>query len=200
MTMAFSMLVWSIIRKWTSVTKGENGITGVGFTGILTGINNTYFFTLIVVLLCIAVLWVIINSPFGWTLRAIRENPTRSAFTNIDVFKHRYFAFIISSFFCGVSGVLYVVYSYNALPDYAYWVKSGDIVIVCILGGMFSFLGPLIGSAILILLQTYINAVTLYWLLVMGFVICVVVLLMPDGVMGVWERLKPYVQGRRFHL
>lgn len=199
MTCAFSMLIWSIIRKWTSLTMGENGITGVEFSEMLTGINNVYYFTLIIVLLSLAALWIIINSPFGWTLRAIRENPTRSAFTSIDVIKHRYLAFVMSSFFCGIAGALYVVYSHSAFPDYSYWVKSADLVIVCVLGGMSLYLGPMAGSAIFVLLQTLITSVTLYWLLIMGIIICVVVLLMPDGVLGKLEKLKAYTFRRMPH-
>lgn len=199
MTQALSMVVWTVILKSKDFTGGYTGITGVEFTGILSGVNNTYFFALIVVSLCVAFLWLIVNSPFGWTLRAIRENANRAAFTSIDVVKHRYLAFVISSFFCGVAGTLYVVYAHTAFPDYAYWVKSGDMLMVCILGGMFSFLGPMIGAAILITLQTLVTSVTLYWPLVVGIVICAVVLLMPDGVLGIWGKLHPYVSRRISH-
>ena len=193
MTQALSMVLWTVILKSKGFTGGYTGITGVEFTGILSGVNNTYLFTVIVVSLCVACLWLIINSPFGWTLRAIRENANRAAFTSIDVVKHRYLTFVMSSVFCGVAGTLYVVYSHTAFPDYAYWVKSGDMLMVCILGGMFSFLGPMIGAAILILLQTLVNPVTQYWPLVMGTVICGVVLLMPEGVMGISGKLHLFV-------
>lgn len=190
LTVCFSMLVWTIIRKWISLTKGDNGIVGIEFTGILNGINNVYFFTLVVVLFCIAILWTIINSPFGWTLRAIRENPHRVAFTGVNVFLHRYLAFIMSSFFTGVAGSLYVVYSHSTFPEYAHWMKSADIVTITILGGMFYFLGPLIGAAVLILLQTLVTSVTLYWPLILGIIICGVVLLMPEGVLGISSKFK----------
>lgn len=199
MTTGFSMLWWVIIRKWPGLTGGDDGITGVILPSYLTGINKAYFFTLIVVLLCILVLWIIINSPFGWTLRAIRENSNRAAFICIDVVRHRYLAFVISSFFTGVAGALYVVYSHSTFPDYAYWVKSGDMAMVCLLGGMFSFLGPMIGAAILTFLQTWVTSITPYWPLVIGIIICLVVLLMPDGVLGVWGKLSPYLAKESKH-
>ena len=189
MTTAFSMLVWTVIRKWSSLTRGDNGITGVEFTGILNGINNTYLFTLVIVLCSIAILWVIINSPFGWTLRAIRENPNRIAFAGINVVTHRFIAFVISSFFTGVAGALYVVYSHSTFPDFAYWVKAADIVTITILGGMFYFLGPLVGATALIFLQTWVTSVTFYWPLILGIIICIAVLVMPDGLLGIWKRL-----------
>lgn len=197
MTTAFSMMFWALIRKWQTITGGDDGMTGVKMPDFLTGTNPTYFFTLVIVLLSIFVLWRIIDSPFGWTLRAIRENANRVAFTNNDVVLHRYLAFIISSFFTGLAGALYVVYSHSAFPDYAYWIKSGDMVLVCILGGMFYFLGPLIGVAILIFLQTMITSITLYWPLVMGIIICAVVLFLPDGVMGVWKKLESQFKSSR---
>lgn len=184
MTCAFTMILWSIIRRLGDVTGGDNGIVGVKFRGLLEGMNHTYFFTLGVVVLCTVIFWVIGNSPFGWTLRAIRENPVRSSFVSIDVVKHRYLALIISSFFCGVAGSLHVVYTFGAFPELAFWTKSGDIVTMCILGGINSFFGPIVGSVVLILLETFITSVTLYWPLILGVIICAVVLLMPNGIMS----------------
>jgi branched-chain amino acid transport system permease protein len=188
MTCAFTMVLWALIRRWRSLTGGDSGIVGVKFRGMLEGISHAYFFTLGVVILCTVILWVIGNSPFGWTLRAIRENPVRSSFTSIDVARHRYLALVISSFFCGVAGALHVVYTFGAFPELAFWTKSGDIVTVCILGGINSFSGPIIGSIVLILLETFITSVTLYWPLILGIIICAVVLLMPQGIMGVRVR------------
>lgn len=187
MTCAFTMVLWSIIRRWRDVTGGDTGIVGVKFRGFLEGINDVYFFTLAIVIACALILWVIGNSPFGWTLRAIRENPVRSSFASIDVVRHRYLALIISSFFCGVAGSLHVVYTFGAFPELAFWTKSGDIVTICILGGINSFLGPIIGSIVLILLETFITSWTLYWPMILGVIICAVVLLMPQGIMGLFR-------------
>ncbi len=184
MTCAFTMILWSVIRRLGGVTGGDNGIVGVQFRGLLEGMNHIYFFALGTVILCVVILWIIGNSPFGWTLRAIRENPVRSHFVSVDVIKHRYLALIVSSFFCGVAGSLHVVYTFGAFPELAFWTKSADIVTICILGGTNSFLGPIIGSVVLILLETFIGSVTLYWPLILGIIICAVVLLMPQGIVG----------------
>jgi branched-chain amino acid transport system permease protein len=190
MTCAFTMILWSIIRRLRNVTGGDSGVLGVKFGGLLESMNHIYFFTLGVVVLCAVILWVIGNSPFGWTLRAIRENPVRSSFASINVVRHRYLALIVSSFFCGVAGSLHVVYTYGAFPELAFWTKSGDIVTICILGGINSFLGPVVGATVLILLETFITSVTLYWPLVLGIIICSVVLLMPQGIMGLVRNLS----------
>ncbi|MCK9275855.1 MAG: branched-chain amino acid ABC transporter permease [Syntrophales bacterium] len=184
MTVAFTMILWSIIRRLRDLTGGDSGILGVHFAGFLQEMNNIYFFTLAVVVLCAIILWIIGNSPFGWALRAIRENPVRSSFVSINVVWHRYLALVVSSFFCGMAGSLHVVYTFGAFPELAFWTKSADIVTICILGGINSFLGPAIGSAVLILLETFITSVTLYWPLILGIIICAVVLLMPQGITG----------------
>jgi branched-chain amino acid transport system permease protein len=182
MTTALSMLVWSVLRKGGTVTGGDNGITGVEVAEVIEGVDRSYWFVLVIVLLSVAALWLILDSPFGWTLRAIRENSTRTAFAGVDVNAHRHVAFIVSSFFTGVAGMLYVVYSHSTFPDYAYWVKSGDLVMICILGGMFSFLGPMVGAAVLTILHTVVTSYTLYWPLVIGLIICLAVLVAPQGI------------------
>jgi branched-chain amino acid transport system permease protein len=189
MTCAFTMIVWSMIRRLPSLTGGDTGIVGIKFTGLLNGVNNIYFFTLAVVVLCGVILWVIGNSPLGWTLRAIRENPNRSNFICINVVRQRCLALIVSSFFCGVAGCLHVIYSYGAFPELAFWTKSGDFVTICILGGINSFFGPIIGSVLLILLETFTTSLTLYWPLVLGIIICAVVFFMPNGIMGFVQKI-----------
>lgn len=189
MTCAFAMIIWSMIRRLRDLTGGDPGIVGVQFTGLLDKMNNIYFFTLGIVLLCGVVLWVIGNSPLGWTLRAIRENPHRCSFISINVVKQRYLALVISSFFCGVAGSLHVVYTFGAFPELALWTKSGDFVTICILGGINSFFGPIVGSAALILLETFITSATLYWPLILGIIICAVVFFMPQGIMGFFQNI-----------
>lgn len=197
MTTALSMLVWSLVRKGGGMTGGDNGITGVEIGPAVDSIERAYWFVLVVVLVSAAVLWLIVDSPFGWTLRAIRENSTRTAFSGVDVVAHRHVAFIVSSFFTGVAGMLYVVYSHSTFPDYAYWVKSGDFVMVCILGGMLSFFGPMVGAAIFTILHTVVTSYTLYWPLVIGIVICIAVLVAPDGVTPLLTRLRARSMSRR---
>jgi branched-chain amino acid transport system permease protein len=197
MTTALSMLLWSVLRKGGTLTGGDNGITGVEVAAAVEGIDRSYWFVLVIVLVSIAALWLVLDSPFGWTLRAIRENSTRTAFSGVDVVAHRHVAFIVSSFFTGVAGMLYVVYSHSTFPDYAHWVKSGDFVMICILGGMFSFLGPMVGAAIFTILHTVVTSYTLYWPLVIGVIICVAVLVAPQGVAPLFTRSRVWpVPGR----
>jgi branched-chain amino acid transport system permease protein len=189
MTTAFSMLIWSLIRKWASLTGGDIGIASIAIPDFLSSINSVYYYTLTIVFLSVVVLWIIINSPFGWTLRAIKENSNRMIFTGISVPRHRYFAFVISSFFCGIAGSLYAIYSRTVFPEYAYWTASGDFVTMVILGGMNSFFGPMIGAFIWTFLRTIVTSYTIYWLLTIGIIILAVVLFMPEGIVGLFKSI-----------
>lgn len=186
MTCAFAMIIWAMIRRMRDLTGGDTGIVGIQFTGLLDKMhmNNIYFFTLGIVFLCGLIMWIITNSPVGWTLRAIRENPNRCSFISINVVMQRYVALVISSFFCGVAGALHVVYTFGAFPESAFWTKSGDFVTICILGGINSFFGPIVGSTVLILLETFITSATLYWPMILGIIIVGVVFFMPQGITG----------------
>lgn len=184
MTTAFSMLLWSLIRKWNNLTGGDIGIASISIPGFLDTINAVYYYTLFTVFISVVIIWMIINSPFGWTLRAIKENSTRMTFTGISVPRHRYMTFVISSFFCGIAGSLYAVYSRTVFPEFAYWTASGDFVTMVILGGMKSFFGPIVGALFWTFLRTIVTSYTEYWLLTIGIIIVAVVLFMPSGVVG----------------
>lgn len=190
MSAALCMVLWTVIRKWTVMTGGDNGITGIEIPELLNGIYPAYALTAIIVSGSLIFLRYLVNSPFGWIQQAVRENPTRVTFTGINVLKHRYISFIISSYFCGIAGMLFVIYSHSTFPEYSHWVKSGDMVMICILGGMYSFIGPMVGAGVLTILQTFITSITLYWPMVLGFIICIIVIFMPKGVLGLVEDLR----------
>lgn len=182
---SFTMLVWTILRKWYGLTGGDDGLPGVPIPEILRGSVRSYIFVLIVVIISLLAIWKILYSPFGWTLRAIRENIDRCLFIKINVYKHRLVAIIISSFFTGLAGSLFVIYGHSAFPEYSYWLKSTEFAIVAILGGMYTFIGPILGSATFIILQTLITSHTLYWPFFLGLIICGIVLWLPDGIAGI---------------
>jgi branched-chain amino acid transport system permease protein len=124
------------------------------------------------------------NSPFGWALRSIRENPTRAEFIGINVTKYRLVVFTMSAFFSGIAGALFVYFLRYANPSYAGFVKSGEPLFAILVGGTQSFIGPAFGGVLLILLHWAINRVTEYWLFVMGAILTLVVLFFPEGMIG----------------
>ena len=184
LTLAFSQIIYTIIFGWYSFTGGDNGIVGIEIPEMLVDIRSYYYFTLLVFLLCLMSMWKIVNSPFGKALKAIRENPERCEFVGINTKRFRHGAFIASSFFLGVAGALYCGFSRSVFPEYAYWVHGADIMVSCLLGGLYTFLGPIVGGGTFILLEKLIINFTEYHLMVTGLIIIAIVFFLRDGLMG----------------
>lgn len=192
LTLAFSQIIWTIIFEWYGFTGGDNGIVGVPVPDFLMSISHYYYFSLVIIIVLLIILWKIVNSPFGKTLQAIRENPGRTKFIGINVRRYQLIAFVISSVFLGAAGTLFCGFSHSVFPDYAHWVKSTDMLIICLLGGIFNFSGPIMGSIIYILLSKLISSYTMYWLLFLGIIVVFLMLFMRGGIMGfILEKFSP---------
>jgi len=184
-------LVWIIVYRWYSFTGGDDGIHGVPLPDIISSPNSAYYFTLIVTAISLFVMYKIIKSPFGSVLQGIRDNPVRSEMIGINVKRHQLLALIIAGFFAGVAGSLFVVVDNTAFPDMLFWTLSLEVLIMCLLGGWFTFLGPMLGAAIIIALRTFISTYTTYWALVLGVLMMLVIFFLPNGVLGyVEEKIK----------
>jgi len=184
LTLAFSQIIHMIIFQWYSFTGGDNGIVNIRVPESLAPINNYYYFTLALTIICLAILRIIGQSSFGKALQAIRENPERAEFIGINVRRYQLAAFVISSFFLGVAGSLYCGFNRNVFPVYAHWVKGADIIVVCLLGGMYNFWGPLLGSILYVIFDKLTVSFTEYWPLVLGMIVVFLVLFMRGGVAG----------------
>ena len=190
LTLAFSQIIWTVIFEWYDFTGGDNGIVSIPIPDPLLEISHSYYFSLIVVLICTGLLWRIVHSPFGKTLQAIRENPVRAEFVAVPVRKYQLAAFVLSSFFLGVAGSLFSIFSGSVFPDYAHWAKSTDMLVACLLGGIYQFAGPIAGSAVYILISKIIAKNTMYWMFFLGIIVVVLVLYMRNGIVGaIAERL-----------
>jgi branched-chain amino acid transport system permease protein len=186
-TLSFAQLAFIIAFKWRSFTYGDDGIQGIPVPDLIsTDITyiRYYFFALFVTLACYYLLWKIVRSPFGMMLKSLKENPERAEFIGIKVERYRLIAFVISAFFSGISGVLYTFMETAIAPDILFWSMSGEVILMGLLGGMSLFLGPTVGAAIMVLLNTYITSYTEYWGLVLGVVLILIVLFFPKGVGG----------------
>jgi branched-chain amino acid transport system permease protein len=184
LTLAFAQIIWTIIFQWYDFTNGDNGIASVPLPEPLYSTTAVYLFSLVVVGASILVLWRIANSPFGSTLKAIRENPTRTEFIAVPVRRYQLAAFTISSVFLGVAGALFCVFADSVFPAYAHWAKSTDMLVVCLLGGIHHFAGPIVGSAVYVLLSKVVSKNTTYWMFFFGVIVMVLVLYMRDGIVG----------------
>jgi branched-chain amino acid transport system permease protein len=199
LTMALSQVLWSLAFKFFWVTGGSDGLR-VPTPTLLGGFvraggdkfeflsHRYYFYVLAVFVVCVAVMWVIVHSPFGKALQAIRDNETRAEFVGVQVWHYRWVAFLISGIFTGLAGALWVPLNGLTTPDILHWTFSGKMVFFTVLGGFQTFFGPIIGAIIFNYLETYAVGHTVYWQMVLGIVLVVLVLALPAGIVGTVRR------------
>jgi branched-chain amino acid transport system permease protein len=196
-TIAFGQVFFFIAFRWNSVTGGDDGLTGwsrqplnLGFGNIDIAGNGTAFYYLVLALFAAAVgiMAVLLRSPFGRTLLAIRENERRARFLGIPVEQHIWLSFVISCLFVALAGTLYALLNNFTDPRALRWDQSGNFVIMAVLGGMRSFWGPLIGAAIFVVLQDYVSSHTENWMSFIGLFFVLIVLFFPRGVLGIIRR------------
>ena len=192
-TIAFGQVFYFIAFRWNAVTGGDDGLTGwrrlpinFGFADLDIVQNDRafYYFALAIFAVCVAAMAVLLNSPFGRSLIAIRENERRARFLGVPIEFHVWLSFVISCLFVSAAGGLYALLN-NFIDPRALRVDlSGNLVIMAVLGGMRSFWGPLIGAAIFVALQDYVSSHTENWMSVIGLVFVLVVRFFPRGVLG----------------
>jgi len=196
-TIAFGQVFYFIAFQWRSATGGDDGVSawhrmpldlGVVRIDILNNPKAFYFFVLTVFAVCVGLMAFLLRSPFGRTLLAIRENERRARFLGIPVDRHIWLSWLISCFFVSVAGALFALMNNFVDPRALRWDQSGNFVIMAVLGGMRSFWGPLIGSAIFLVLQDYISSHTENWMSFIGLFFVLIVLFFPRGVLGLVRR------------
>ena len=176
LTLAFQMLIHSVILTWTSLTGGDQGLMGgiprPPFLGInLSDHTTLYWFSCALGVLCLLLMRVILQSPFGATLRMVRDSSERAAFLGIDVWRIKLYAFILSSCMASIGGVLMALFVSGAFPDFGYWTMSGDAIFMIMMGGLHVFIGPVVGAALLLLFNDIITRTTEYHGLALGLVV-----------------------------
>lgn len=190
LTLAFSMFIWAIAFKWRSMTGGDDGFVGVQVPAFIGERVSFFYFTLVTVSVCVAVLWVICHSAFGKTLIAVRENMTRAGFVGINTRLVRWTAFVIAGTFAGVAGSILAMYNRGFYTESAFWTESAQVLIMTLLGGLYSFFGPAIGAVTLYVLERIINEYTEYWPFVLGVILLVILLFLPEGLIGLPARIR----------
>lgn len=190
LTLAFAMFIWGVAFKWRSVTGGDDGFVGVDVPAYIHDRVHYYYFTLIVVVVSSAVLWVICHSAFGRTLVAVRENSVRVGFVGANTRRVRHAAFIVAGTFAGIAGALFAMYNHGMYVESAFWTQSAQVLIMTLLGGLHSFFGPALGAFVLYTLQVFIIQYTEYWPTVLGVILLVILLFVPEGIVGVMNKLR----------
>ena len=188
LTLAFSQLVYATIYKWYSLTRGDDGLTGIEPSGWLGSPRNFGLFIIAVVAISLWLLRAVVRSPFGLTLQAIRDNPERARFAGLPILRYQLAAFVIAGFFAGVAGVLYAYFSGTISPQIADWGHSTRPFIANTIGGIHHFWGPAIGVLILEVIEGQAARFTEHSLVAVGVLAIVVSLWMPRGVIGLFSR------------
>ena len=192
LTLAFGQLLYMIAFQWYTFTGGDDGIHGIPKPEFLDPINY-YILCLIIFLACFMVMRMIVNSSFGLTIRLTRENLDRARFIGINVRRYQLINFIIAGVFAGIAGGLFTELNRFAQTEFLHWSRSGDAIFACLVGGMYSFIGPAIGSTILIflhiILQQIHQSLVEIWAIILGIILLGVVLFAPDGLVGLFTRL-----------
>lgn len=200
LTLGLAQLVYAVAQGWYSLTGGSNGLHGQFAPSWLIDLNHVYWFILVIALLGGAVLYVITRSPFGDALRGIRENRRRAEFVGLPVKRYELGAFVIAGSIAAVAGSLYTLYQQQAYSDLTYWTSSAQPIIMCLLGGMGYFVGPMAGALFYTYLDHYVSNQTVYWDVIIGAIVLVVALALPGGLIGAVERLLDQANRLASHL
>jgi branched-chain amino acid transport system permease protein len=200
LTMALSQVLWSLAFKFFWVTGGSDGLRvptpSLLGTHIAPGedkmtylAHRYYYYVLAIFLAGTAIMWVIVHSPFGKALQAIRDNETRAEFVGVQVWHYRWVAFLVSGTYTGLAGALWVPLNGLTTPDILHWTFSGEIVFFTVLGGFGTFAGPIVGAIVFNYLKTFAVGYTVYWQMFLGVVLVTMVMALPTGIMGMVARL-----------
>jgi branched-chain amino acid transport system permease protein len=186
-TLAFQMFIHSVIVTWVSVTGGDQGLQGGIPRPVFLGINlnsgaSLYIFCVALFMICLAIMRHVSESPFGYTLRLIRDNPVRATFLGVNVFRMKLGVFVLAGTMASVAGIILALFVSGAYPDFAFWTTSGEAIFMLMLGGTELFLGPLVGALLLEGLNHYITVYTEYHGLVLGIIILAIVLGLRRGI------------------
>lgn len=200
LTLAFQMLFHSVVISWSTLTGGDQGLMGGIPRPPVLGINladtrTLFWFACVLAVVCLLAMRHLMETPFGYTLRMVRDNPERAEFLGIGVWRIRLAAFVIAGCFAGIGGMLMALFVSGAYPEFAYWTMSGEAVFMIMMGGMHVFLGPVVGAALLLILNDVITKFTEYHGLALGVVVLLFALVFRRGVTDFVGQLRNRLPG-----
>lgn len=187
LTLAFAMLVHTIILTWVSLTGGDQGLMGGIPRPVFLGIDlsktvHLYGFACVVGVLSLMIMRYILQSPFGYTLRMVRDNSDRARFLGINVWKVKLYAFILAACFAGVGGSIMTLFVSGAYPEFAYWTMSGEAIFMIMMGGLHVFVGPVVGAGLLLLFNDLVTRFTELHGLALGVIVLIFALGFKRGI------------------
>ncbi len=194
LTLALGMIVWGVCLRWTSVTGGENGLRGAVRPAFLATHASFYYLVLGAVAVITFVMWRFVNSPFGLTLRGIKDSESRMRSLGYNVPLHLFLAFTVSGFFAGVAGAIYAMFNSFVSPSTVALTQSVAGLLMAITGGIGTLFGSFVGAAAIISLENFVSSYTERWLSVLGLMFVLIMVFAPEGIVG---RIRMILDRRR---
>ena len=188
LTMAAAQILWGVTFQWQDFTGGDDGILGV-WPAEWASSDKVYFY--IAFVLCLGGIWFlrrVAHSPFGYTLRGIRDSQTRAEAIGVDTKFHQWMGFVVAGSLAGLAGVVFAFSKGSVFPDTLGIAHSIDGLIMVLLGGIHALAGPIFGAVAFVMIEDWVTRLD-YWRFIFGGIILVVVLLAPDGIAGGVNRL-----------
>jgi branched-chain amino acid transport system permease protein len=193
-TLALGQILWGLAYRWTGVTGGDNGISGLTrpapFGLDLGPAQAFYYFVLLVFLVVWGAIAVWVRSPFGASIRGSKDQPRRMSTLGYNVWLIRWITFVVSGFLGGVAGLMYVYYHQFISPHSLSLANSAEMLLMVIAGGAGTLSGPVVGAALVLLLKNVASAYIDRWIMLLGFVFIFIVMFVPGGVVEGVARLR----------
>jgi branched-chain amino acid transport system permease protein len=194
LTLAFNQLIWAIVWKWRDVTGGDDGLGKFPKPDLL-GISmrnpvNYYYLSLAIVAICLFLCWYFSKTPLGNVVKSIKSNEERTKFIGFNVNASKLIFLTILGFLAGISGALYAQFQEFIGASCIDLVMSTHVIFMAFIGGVGHFWGPLIGSGIYVYLSEYLSHYTDRWELIFGVVVVILVLVAPQGILGITKKRK----------
>jgi branched-chain amino acid transport system permease protein len=200
-TLALGQIVWGIAYRANDLTGGDNGITlparPTPFGIDINSAANFYYFTLLVFAVALFCIWRLTRSPFGASLCGARDQPRRMSMLGHNVWMIQWLTFVIASFWGSIAGMLYIYYNLFMSPHAISLQQSAEALLMAILGGAGSLMGPIVGAAIITIVKNFISTYIERWNILLGLIFVVVIMFMPNGLVPGCRQLWRSLQNRR---
>jgi len=192
LTMAFNQLVWALAWKWRSMTGGDDGIGGFVPKSMKLGIvtlnllnaGTVYCLSAVIVMFFLFLIWYLLRTPFGNTIRAIKVNEDRPEYLGYNVNFSKLLLFTMAAFFAGIAGSLYALFQDFVATSSVDLAMAVQVIMMAILGGTGSFLGPVLGAGIFVYFTDWISHLTDRWEFILGAFFIILVLYFHRGAIG----------------
>jgi branched-chain amino acid transport system permease protein len=198
-TVAFAEIMHLIAVNAVDLTRGQMGLDGVAAPKLaIPGLGVIdfgtkiafYYLVLAMAAICIATIARIVRSPIGWGLAALRENENLGEAVGVSAFRHAMIAFVVGGFFAGIGGALYGHYMQFVSPDLFLFSYTTTMLVMVVIGGKMSIAGPIIGAVVFTVLPEALRVATTYRLVVLGTILLIAILVLPNGLASLWERRR----------